>query len=155
MNERTNLVMVESGEWYWLSMSWSSEVRMDRISFFLYFLRIYLFFYFLSAALFSPLSLVIYFCLSAFMYFFLSVGRSVRKIHCSTIAHYTCLRHLFTTGWNKIQAVCHYQWQGHLVVSPHGIYQNNHFIVIKLKSVTSNKRWRISSFLQPLYFLSC
>lgn len=164
--------MVKSGEWYWLSMSWSSKVWMDRISFFPSFS--------LSSVLFiSCLSLCssflfpflfVYFCLSAFLSFFLdcflsfflpffsSFFRSVdvfEQLHCTTFARYSCLRHLFTTGWNKTQSICHYRWQGKLVDSSHCIYRNIRFVVMQFKSVTSNNWGSISTFCQPLYFLSC
>ena len=77
------------------------------------------------------------------------------KTNCTSVAHYSCIRHLFITGSNKIQPICHYQSQRHLVVSSHCIYQNIHFILMQFKSVTCIKRRTISSFFQPLHFLSC
>jgi len=116
VNEWMELVMVESGEWYWLSLSWSSEVWMDRISFFpsfslssvsfisclsvcssflSSFLIYILLFFFLSFFLLSS-----FFISAFFLSFFLSVGRCVRT---TALYHFCTLQLPQTPVHNRLK----------------------------------------------------
>jgi hypothetical protein len=124
---------------------------MDRISFFLYLFPPYLFIFSFCLQFFLSFFLI-YFLLSFCIYVFLSIRRSFRKrslYHCCTLLLPQ------TSVHNRMKYNMPIPVVGHLVVSSHCIYQNIHFIVMQFKSVTSVKRRSVSSFLQPLYFLSC